>query len=249
MKALVFAAGIGSRLKPWTDSHPKALVRIGNKPMLERVVERIREAGIRDIIINVHHFADQIVEFVENLHCDVNITISDERDCLLETGGGLRKVIDVLEDEPVLVHNADIFTDFDIKEMIRKHESYQGDVTLLTGERKTSRYFVFDKENILKGWVNVSNGLTRPQGFSMKDDYTLKAFDGVHIISPRAYKKLRDFKPAGESFSIVDFYLSFCDSITIKSYDLPKNNFWFDIGKPEALVVAEAYILKHKNNW
>ena len=241
MKALIFAAGIGSRLKPWTDRHPKALVEVGGSPMLGSVINKLIDAGINDIIINVHHFADQIRAYVSQSHFKANITFSDETDLLLETGGGLRKVVDRLNGEPVLVHNADIFTDFSIQEMISAHKSARVDVTLLTADRKTSRYFVFDKNEMLRGWTNVSTGQLRPDGFVIEPDYTLRAFNGVHIIEPSGYELLNDFRPAGVPFSIVDFYIACCDRLAVRSFNLPDGSAWFDIGKPETLEKAREY--------
>lgn len=244
MRALIFAAGIGSRLKPWTDFHPKALVDIGGKPMLERVIEKIINAGIKDIIINVHHFADQIRNFVNEHNFEARITFSDETNLLLETGGGLRKALDLIGDDAVLVHNADILSDFNIVSMIEEHKSSGADITLLTQDRKTSRYFVFGEEGLLKGWTNITSGQVRPESLTITSYDTLKAFNGVHIINPSAYPLLKEYKPQDEPFSIVDFYIEYCSILQIHSYNLPENKSWFDIGKPETLEKARLMALK-----
>lgn len=245
MKALIFAAGIGSRLKPWTDSHPKALVEVGGKPMLGRVIEKMINAGIRDIIVNVHHFADQIIDFLHASKFDADITVSDETSLLLETGGGLRKVVEQLGQEPVVIHNADILSDFDLSDMIKSHIESRADITLLTARRKTSRYFVFDETGRLCGWTNVVSGDVRPAGFVLTPPYQLKAFDGVHILSPNVYPLIKEFKEPQIPFSIVDFYLRYCRDVDIKSYNLPDGAFWFDIGKPETLEKARLYFVEN----
>lgn len=238
MKAVVFAAGVGSRLKPWTDSHPKALVEVGGTPMLGRVIGRLVEAGITDIIVNVHHFAEQIIEYVNSHDFGAKITISDESRLLLETGGGLRKVLNLLGDEPVLVHNADILSDFDIAAMVDAHRRSSANITLLTGQRATSRYLVFDSDGRMTGWTNIATGARRPDDLCLDADSKLRAFDGVHIISPAAYTLIKKYKPADTPFSITDFYIDSCKILVIKSYDLPHGNAWFDIGKPETLEKA-----------
>ena len=241
MKALIFAAGIGSRLKPWTDSHPKALVEVGGKPMLAHVIERIVAAGIHDIIINVHHFADQIRDYIAKANFDADIFFSDETDMLLETGGGLRKVIDQIGNNPVLLYNADILTDFNLKNMISVHRKSKRDITLLTGRRSTQRYLVFNHAGNMRGWKNVSTGEVRPKDLTVKDDYMLLAFDGIHIVEPSVYDLLRNFRPENTPFSIMDFYIENCNFLKIKSYKLPEDVMWFDIGKPETLKKARTY--------
>lgn len=244
MKALIFAAGVGSRLKPWTDRHPKALVDVGGKPMLQWVIERIIRAGITDIIINVHHFAGQIIDFIERNDFNARITVSDETDLLLETGGALRKVVDFLENEPVLIHNADILSDFDISSMILKHGQTGADISLLVSDRSTSRYLVFENR-ILRGWKNISTGEMRPCGFELGEKMKLLAFDGVHIINPSAFPLIKEFRPAGVPFSIIDFYLSACDKLNISAYELPAESRWYDVGKPGTLAMAREFF---KNN-
>lgn len=242
MKALVFAAGIGSRLKPWTLSHPKALVDVGGKPMLQRVIENIADAGINDIIVNVHHFARQIIDFVAGHDFGVKITISDESDLLLDTGGGLAKAVPLLQGEPVLIHNADILTGLDLKSFMDAHRRDGADVTLLSQQRKTSRYFVFNNRRRLEGWTNVSTGDVRPATLKIKKDMYLAAFDGLHIVEPDAYDRLRHYRPEKTPFSITDFYIDLCDKIDIRSFDMPDHVSWYDVGKPETLAEAVKYI-------
>lgn len=243
MKALIFAAGVGSRLKPWTDSHPKALVEVGGKPMLQRVIEKVVRAGIADIIINVHHFAPQIAEFVAAHDFGARITLSDETDCLLETGGGLAKVVPLLGGEPVLIHNADILTDFDLRSMVFDHVRSNAVVTLLTQPRDTARHLVFRKsDRRMCGWINTATGVTRPSALEITGDMFMAAFDGVHIVEPEAYAAVRAYRPAGTPFSITDFYIDRCDDLPIRSFSLPENAAWYDIGKPETLEKARNFI-------
>lgn len=244
MKAMIFAAGVGSRLKPWTDSHPKALVEIGHVPMLGRVIDNIINAGITDIIVNVHHFAEQIYSFIERSNFNADITVSDETELLLETGGGIRKVLDLIGNESVLVHNADILTDLSLKEFISYNSESEADVCLLTAERDTSRYLVFDERNYMKGWINISTGETKPAGFALTDGLKMRAFNGVHIINPSVFDSLRAYLPDNVPFSIVNFYVDNCRHLKIKSFEISKRNFWFDIGKPETLAKAQSFF-KH----
>lgn len=238
MKALVFAAGIGSRLKPWTNDHPKALVDVAGKPMLQRVIENIISAGIDDIIINVHHFGEQIIEFIENNHFEADIRISDERKQLLDTGGGLRKVIPWLNEESVLIHNADILTDYNLKNLIKSHTSSSNDATLLVAPRQSSRRLVFSKDMLMKGWTNLDSGEVKPAGLKLSSNDRLLSFNGIHIFSSSLYKPLLDYQPAETPFSIIDFYVSKASHELIGGELLPQDRSWFDVGKPKTLEEA-----------
>lgn len=246
MKALIFAAGIGSRLKPWTDSHPKALVEVGGKPMLGRVIEKIIAAGISDIIVNAHHFAGQIIEYLDNTEFMARVTVSDESDMLLDTGGGLRKVLPLLGNEPVLIHNADILTTFDLKKLIYNQVRSGADATLLTQERDSSRRLVFDKAERMNGWVNLATDAVKPAGLTLEADMKLESFDGIHIVNPALYPKLSAYRKAGEPFSIIDFYVEMCHDCDIRSMSLPADDQWFDVGKPETLEQARNFFSNSK---
>jgi len=249
MKALVFAAGVGSRLKPFTDYHPKAMVEVGGKPMLALVIEKIVKAGITDIIVNVHHFADQIIDFLDKQDFGATITISDERDCLLETGGGLCKALEHIGHNPVLIHNADILTDFPLADMIDAHYASNAPVTLLTADRPTSRKFVFDGTVCsLKGWSNLDKEIVKPSTLHINDSDMLRAFNGVHILSPEIYQKLKEYRPNGQPFSITDFYIDICNEYVIKPFDLPGGACWFDIGKPETLEKARQHMKSSRHD-
>ncbi len=248
MKALVFAAGLGSRLKPFTDSHPKALVEVGGKPMLAHVIEKIVKAGIPEIIVNVHHFADQIIEFLSCNDFGAKIAVSDERDKLLETGGGLVKALDLIGHSPVLIHNADILSDFDLKEMLATHQADNAAATLLTDNRPTSRKLVFSDAGNLCGWTNLDKKTVKPKKLEISESHILRAFGGVHVLSPEIYDALRNYRPFGEPFSITDFYIDSCSRFPIRSFDLPHEACWFDVGKPETLEKARLFMNQPSNH-
>ena len=177
MKAMIFAAGLGTRFKPWTDKYPKALALVNGKSLLQRNIEYLQQYGISDVIVNVHHFADQILHAVEkNRGWGSSITISDETDKVLETGGGLLKARPLLEgNEPFLTLNVDILTDLDIKKLLDYHHQQQPLISFGVTNRKTSRYFLFDEDNRLCGWRNTSTG---DEKISInKPDLVEKAYD------------------------------------------------------------------------
>lgn len=242
---MIFAAGLGTRLRPLTDNMPKALVPVAGKPMLERVIMRLKEAGFDKIIINIHHFGEQIIDFLHNHdNFGVDIHISDERDMLLDTGGGIKKARTFLDgDEPFLVHNADILTDIDLSAFYRHHLENNAEATLLVSQRETSRYFLFDTAYNLHGWINKSTGEVKPENLSYREgDYKELAFGGIHIISPSLFRYMEN-KPWEGKFSIIPFYLSVCRQTHIQGYPLQGFR-WFDIGKPETLQRAEEYYAK-----
>ncbi len=246
MKALIFAAGLGTRLKPFTREHPKALVPIGGAPMLERVIEKLKNAGITEMVVNVHHFSSQIVDFLRaNNNFGVNIHISDESALLLDTGGGILKARQWLDDAPFLVHNADILTDFPTEEMIQQHLSGKADITLLTASRSTSRYLLFDKNARMQGWENIKTGEVKPAGLSASNLEPL-AFGGVHIMSLSVFPALEDYRQreGSEVFSIMPFYIDACRNLDIRSYQPSRPYKWFDVGNPEKLAQAEASLSK-----
>lgn len=243
MKAMVFAAGLGTRLRPLTDNMPKALVPVGGVPMLQHVILNLKRYGFEDIIVNIHHFGQQVMDFLaENGNFGISIHISDERGELLETGGGILKARDFFDDgEPFLVHNADVLTDLDLSEFYKYHLHNSADATLLTAERVTSRYLLLDNFNRLNGWINVKTGEVKPAGFKYeKGIYKELAFGGIHVISPSVFPYLQDYSQE-HKFSIMPFYLDNCRKLKIMGY-APKDYAWFDIGKPETLALAEKWI-------
>lgn len=245
MKGMIFAAGIGSRLRPFTDRHPKALAPVAGKPMLRRVIEKMTAAGISRIVVNVHHFPDQIASYLEENHYfGADIAVSDESDTLLDTGGGLLKARRLLDgDEPILVHNADILTDFDLGAMERHHTSLNPLATLLAFPRESSRQLYFDREAELRGWRNLGTSECRPPGFdAAAPGLERLAFGGVHIVSPRVFPLLERYAASATTdgvFSIIPFYLSVIGAESVKSFS-PTGPFrWSDIGTPEKLAAAE----------
>ena len=233
-KAMILAAGLGTRLKPWTDHHPKALAIVNGKSLLQRNVEYLQQHNIYDVIVNVHHFADQIIQTIEiNKGWGSNITISDETNEVLETGGGLQKAAWDFKDSSFVLMNVDVLTDLDLSTMLHNHKQSGALATLAVTNRETSRYFLFDKENRLHGWRNVKTGEEKPQPLP-NISLTPKAFSGIHVISNSFFSLI---KQQGK-FSMVDVYLDLCSSHAIQSFDHSGNKF-IDVGKPESITKAE----------
>lgn len=235
MKALIFAAGKGTRLKPFTDHHPKALAKVNNIPLLERNIKYLQSYGINDFVINVHHFGDQIIAFLKkNDHFGAKIEISDESEELLETGGGLvfaRKFLDHGED--FLIMNADILTDLNIKNFVKYHKDQEDFATLAVSERTSSRKLLFNNEMILKGWLNVNTGEQRLAEFNK--GFKALAFSGVHCINPQIFNKI---KRKGK-FSIMEEYLDLMLSERIHGFKHKAH--LIDVGRPESVAEAEKY--------
>ena len=243
MKAMIFVAGLGTRLRPLTDHMPKALVPVAGVPMLQRVILRLKESGFNDLVINIHHFGEQILDFLKaNQDFGVRIRISDERGELLDTGGGIRKVRPLLDgDEPFLVHNVDILSDIDLAAFYRLHLEHPCDATLLTNHRQTSRYLLVDAEGRLRGWVNKSTGEVLPAGATyVEGNYTELAFGCIHVLSPSIFRYMEDERWHGK-FSIIPFYIDICHRADVRCHAIDSEG-WFDIGKPETLAKAEAYL-------
>ena len=242
---LIFAAGLGTRLAPITDTMPKALIPVGGEPMLGRVIQRLKNAGITRIAVNVHHHADQVEDYLRNNNnFGIEIRISDERDLLLDTGGGLLRAFEILGEDvdDILVHNADILTDVSLKDIIEYHETASADVTMLVKERPSGRLLYFSNDdNMLKGWKNIVTGQTLPKGFNPDafENLTAKAFCGIHLVSRSVLPSLRKFSKE-KVFPVVPFYVENCHTLKILGFT-PKNTFtWFDIGSPEKLETARA---------
>lgn len=244
MKAMIFAAGLGSRLKPLTDTMPKALVPVAGRPMLEYVILKLKASGFTEIVINIHHFGNQILDFLKaNQNFGLIIHISDERDFLLDTGGGIKKARPFFEnsDEPFLIHNVDILSDIHLKELYDYHIQKGSVATLLASRRKTSRYLLFDEEKRLCGWINKDTKQVKPNGLHYEESlYQEYAFSGIHVLSPSIFR-LMDAPCWEGKFSIMDFYLATCRQADFTGY-LTDNLQLIDIGKPETLAYAEDFI-------
>ena len=238
-QAMVFAAGLGTRLRPLTDTMPKALVRIGGAPLLGHVLHRLQDAGFGRVVINVHHFPDQIIDFVgKQSFPGMEILISDERDGLLETGGGLRKAAHYFSDpEPVLIHNVDILSNVDLDEFYKV--AAHNDATLLVSERKTNRYLLFDDDMRLMGWTNIATGEVRSPHEGLDPlRYRHLAFAGIHVVS-RPLLDMMESWP--ERFGIIDFYLDRCAEVQIMG--VQKDNLRImDVGKINTLSEAEGFL-------
>ena len=242
---MIFAAGLGTRLRPLTDNMPKAMVPVAGKPMLQRVIENLAHYGFHDIVVNVHHFGEQIIDFLaKNDNFGQNIIVSDERDLLLDTGGGILAARQWLDDgEPFIVHNADILTTLDLSAMYAHHCTSNADATLLVKSRKTERYLLFDDTNQLQGWINKNTGETRPCDIDAENHGCQEfAFGGIHIISPTIFKALESYSQETK-FSITPFYIDKCRELKIQGYT-PSGYEWFDIGRHETLTLANEFFGK-----
>lgn len=237
---MIVAAGLGTRLKPLTDTMPKALVPVGGKPLIEHVIHKLIEGGVTEIVINLHHFPEQIIRYVEqNNSFGICIRFSDETESLLETGGGIRKAEEWLGQEPFIVHNVDILSTIDIKALVGQHQRTQPLATLVVSERNTIRHFLFDDDNRLKGWTNQQTGQVKPEGLKHSELYHKRAFSGIQVISPKVFELMKKWP---ERFSITDFYLENLQSNTILGYS-QENYRMMDVGKLNALKEAEDWLL------
>ena len=256
MRGMIFAAGLGTRLKPLTDTMPKALVPLAGKPLLQWQVEKLRDAGITDIIVNVHHFPDMIIDTVRrNNGWGCNILISDERDQLLDTGGGLKKAkFEIINhkfemaNEPILACNVDILSNIDLRALINEYERINtlpsgrdGVGLLVVSDRKTQRYLCFDEQDRLCGWTNIATGELKGQ------DGRHLAFSGCQILSPEVLAMLQQY-PA-DKFSLIDFYMAICEkqiinhkfeTINLKAF-IPNDYKMMDVGKIDQIEQAEIF--------
>lgn len=241
MKAMLFAAGLGTRLRPFTNDRPKALVEVNGAPLLEIAVRRLKAAGCEELIVNVHHFAEQIVGFLKKKdHFGIHIAVSDERDLLLDTGGALKKAAWFFDDgQPFLVCNVDALTDLPLLPLYQQHLRSGALATLAIRHRKTSRYFLFDENNQLCGWRNVKTGETlwckenQPERMATSHRAVEWAFSGIHAISPAIFGLL----PEKEVFSFIEVYLKAGGTCRIEGY-IHDEGYWLDVGTPESLARA-----------
>jgi len=235
MKAMIFSAGLGTRFKPWTDSHPKALAVVNGKSLLQRNIEYLQQYGIYEVVVNVHHFADQVIHAVqENNGWGSNVMISDETDEVLETGGGLLKAKDLLQNEqPFITLNADFLTNLNLHNLIAFHQQKKALISFGITNRKSSRNFLFDEDSRLCGWMNSATGEKR---ISIdKPNLTPKAYSCVVVFEPIIF----DLIPQRGKFSLVDTYLSLAADYPIYGYDHSGDKL-ADVGKPESVAIAES---------
>lgn len=260
MQSMIFAAGLGTRLKPLTDRIPKALVRVGGKPLIEYVLKNLVAAGSKRIVVNVHHFANQIIEYLQQNDFGVDIRVSDETEMLLDTGGGIKNAAPFFNtSEPVLIHNVDILSNVDLRALYNyaceAEIEQKVDAVLLVSLRKTKRYLIFNKDMRLVGWTNVDTGevkspyetlreLTFTQPYDNNNvineqyGYTLFAFSGIHIIGNKVFEAMNE---CSAKFPIMDFYLQYAKDLHFVGK--VKNNLkLMDVGKLDTLAEADAFV-------
>ena len=250
---MIFAAGLGTRLKPLTDTLPKALVPLAGKTLLQWQIEKLKAAHITDIVINVHHFPDMIINYLkENDNFGCNILVSDERDMLLETGGGLRKAEALLSSgvqefrssgEGILICNVDILSNIDIPTLLQAYNPEEMGIVVVS-QRDTQRYLLFNEENRLCGWTNIATGEVRPASFASSPNSLIAsqlAFSGMQVLSPRIFDCMDDIvEQKGEKFSLIDLYLSIAQKEILRAY-IPENYRMMDVGKINQLSEAESF--------
>lgn len=260
MQSMIFAAGLGTRLKPLTDRIPKALVRVGGKPLIEYVLKNLVAAGSKRIVVNVHHFANQIIEYLQQNDFGVDIRVSDETEMLLDTGGGIKNAAPFFNtSEPVLIHNVDILSNVDLRALYNyaceAEIEQKVDAVLLVSLRKTKRYLIFNKDMRLVGWTNVDTGevkspyatlheLTFTQPYDNNNvtneqyGYTLFAFSGIHVIGNKVFEAMNE---CSAKFPIMDFYLQYAKDLHFVGK--VKNNLkLMDVGKLDTLAEADAFV-------
>ena len=245
-QAMIFAAGLGTRLKPLTDTMPKALVPVGGRPLLDINIRRLMAQGYDRFVVNIHHFAQQIIDYVKEQDYAPLVHFSDESDQLLETGGGLKKAQTLFrDDQPILIHNVDILDNVNYDWFARQHQADE-DAVLLVSQRKTKRYLLFDNAMHLMGWKNIETGeikspyeYVRRTGLSQHgEELNMFAFSGIHSFSPRLFPLMERFP---DRFPIIDFYLSVCHRAPIVGLVKPDLQL-MDVGKIETLDQAEKFI-------
>ena len=248
MKAMLFAAGLGTRLRPLTDDRPKALVEVAGRPLLDHVMQRLAEAGCDELVVNVHHYGNKVIDFLNSHSCyGMTVHVSDEREMLLDTGGGIIKARRWLDgNEPFIVHNADILSTLDLRAMVDAHRASGATATLLVKERNTQRYLLFDDDNRLRGWTNITTGELRPAGLIVDAQWRQRAFGGIHVLSPAIFDTLEQYnRHEGPKFGITSFYIDSCRQLDIRGYEPSGEYQWLDVGKLETLALAEKMMNEH----
>lgn len=246
---MIFCAGLGTRLRPLTNDKPKAMVSLNGTPLLGHQINNLKAQGISEIIVNVHHFADSIIRYINAKDWGIPIRISDETNLLLDTGGGLKKAEKWLADEPYfLIHNVDIFSNIRIDSLLKYHLQSEAFATLAIRNRVTSRYLLFSEQQELCGWENTKSGekiFSKPFSQNQNTEELKRcAFSGIHIVSSAIF----DFLPKAEkAYSIIPSYLELAKSNNIQGY-LHNEDFWHDVGTVEKLQLAETTIKNWNNN-
>lgn len=238
MKAMIFAAGLGTRLLPLTENLPKALVPVNRKPLLEHVILKLRDAGFGKIIINIHHLADQVESYLKKTNfLGLDIRLSKEEQ-LLDTGGGLKKAAWFFnDDEPFIVHNVDVLSDINLRSLYNTHLEQKVLATLAVKRRKTTRYLLFDQNEFLIGREIDKRIIPAKPGETLIN-YQRLSFLGIHVISPQLFR----FFPDQDIFSILDVYLNGANAGGKINFTIPEHNYWFDLGRSENLIEAEKII-------
>lgn len=248
VKAMIFAAGLGTRLRPLTDHQPKALVEVGGRPMIEHVLLRLKAFGIAEVVVNVHHFADKIKQFLSANNCyGLKCHIQDETEMLLDTGGALlaaRKWLDNPTRSHFIIHNSDILTSAPLEEMVTTHIESGNTATLLVDDlRDSSRKLIFDINGRMKGWKNLSSGQVKPFDLEISSKMQLMAFGGIHIASTAIFEPLHHYATSAR-FSITDFYIDTCQKCKIGAYIKSADSYWYDLGTPQRLEQADKTLRK-----
>ena len=237
MKAMLFAAGLGTRLFPLTADKPKAMVELNGKPLIYYAIEKLKKSGVDQIVVNVHHFADVLIHYLKNTDFGISIQISDEREQLLDTGGGLFQARSFFEgNEPFIAYNVDVISTVDLSKVYHYHIQNKPLATLVVRERETSRYFRFDANKQLIGWENTTTGElieARPSNVVVR-----KAFSGIQVVSPLVFDK-RLFN--GEAFSLTPFYLKLAQEFPVLGF-FDESECWMDLGKLGQIEKAESWI-------
>jgi NDP-sugar pyrophosphorylase family protein len=232
---LILAAGLGTRFKPWTDKHPKALAVVNGKTLLQRNVEYLQQNGIYNVVVNVHHFADQVKNIIENNNgWGSSITISDETDELLETGGGMLKAKELLCNSPFVTLNVDVLTDLKLDQLIEQHNYKDAFITLAIADRSTTRYLLFDENQMLCGWRNIKDDKSIEKISNPSTQYVQKAYSGIAVFQPNVF----DYIPFSGKFSLIDVFLHIAQQKKVFGCNHTGDK-WVDVGRTESVALAE----------
>lgn len=236
MNGMIFAAGLGTRLAPLTLTKPKALVELCGKPLLMRAIDHLSDAGVDFIVVNVHHFAEQVMDFIESNRWRWRATVvtSDERDLLLDTGGGLIKALPLFPNGgPIMIGNADVATNAPLSDLLAAHKRNGWDATLMTSPRHSTRHLLFGDDNLLCGWEDVKNNKTRMA--TKSTPVWREAFNGFHVVEQSLVKSFGEARP----LPIIEAYLDHAKEFAIGRQPVTPGCYWYDVGTVEKLATAE----------